>query len=118
MSPKEQKAVTVSVVIPAYNEEGNISLLMVKLEQILDDFSYEILFVDDGSSDGTLERIKALGRSKPHLHLPLPFPQLRPPECPEGGSGPRFGGLRDHYGRGPPASCPCAWLRFWVLPWP
>ena len=68
MSPKEQKAVTVSVVIPAYNEEGNISLLMVKLEQILDDFSYEILFVDDGSSDGTLERIKALGRSKPHLH--------------------------------------------------
>jgi len=68
MSPKEQKAVTVSVVIPAYNEEGNISLLMEKLEQILDDFSYEILFVDDGSSDGTLERIKALGRSKPHLH--------------------------------------------------
>ena len=74
MSPKEQKAVTVSVVIPAYNEEGNISLLMEKLEQILDDFSYEILFVDDGSSDGTLERIKALGRSKPHLHLTSPFP--------------------------------------------
>jgi len=68
MSPKEQKAVTVLVVIPAYNEERNISLLMEKLEQVLDDFSYEILFVDDGSSDGTLERIKALGRSKPHLH--------------------------------------------------
>jgi len=68
MSPKEQKAVTVSIVIPVYNEEGNISLLMEKLEQVLADFSYEILFVDDGSSDGTLEKIKALRRSKPHLH--------------------------------------------------
>jgi len=68
MSPKEQKAVTVSVVIPAYDEEGNISLLMEKLEQVLADFSYEILFVDDGSRDGTLEKIKALRRSKPHLH--------------------------------------------------
>jgi glycosyltransferase involved in cell wall biosynthesis len=48
---------TVSVLIPIYNEEGNLSLLYDKLEAALQktERAYEIIFVDDGSSDGSLE---------------------------------------------------------------
>jgi len=48
---------TLSILIPVYNEEGNLSLLYNKLEGALKKTkkAYEIIFVDDGSSDGTLE---------------------------------------------------------------
>ena len=48
---------TVSVLIPIYNEEGNLSLLYDKLDLALKKTgrAYEIIFVDDGSSDGSLE---------------------------------------------------------------
>jgi glycosyltransferase involved in cell wall biosynthesis len=47
---------TLSVVIPLYNEEENVHLLYEKLREALDPLKqeYEILFVDDGSTDGTL----------------------------------------------------------------
>lgn len=46
-----------SVVIPAYNEEKNILTTLKKVEAYLEkqDFSYEILVMDDGSSDSTAE---------------------------------------------------------------
>ena len=57
------KNFTVSIVIPAFNEAGNIELLVKKLKDTLKDYhNYEILFVDDGSEDKTLEILKVLGR--------------------------------------------------------
>src|SRR5512137_748612 len=55
---------TLSVVIPVYNEEENIRLLHERLRKALDQLNqeYEILFVDDGSTDTTLailEEIRA-----------------------------------------------------------
>ncbi|MCX7918591.1 MAG: glycosyltransferase family 2 protein [bacterium] len=51
----------ISVVIPCYNEEQNIPILVKKLTEVLNKYSdYEIIFVDDGSTDATLERIKEL----------------------------------------------------------
>ncbi|MBI5872100.1 glycosyltransferase family 2 protein [archaeon] len=51
----------ISVVIPVFNEEGNIVPLYNKLIQVLDNYrNYEILFVDDGSSDNTFRRIADL----------------------------------------------------------
>jgi len=47
----------VLVVIPTFNESGNISRLA---DEILLKSSFDILFVDDGSSDGTLEEINSL----------------------------------------------------------
>jgi dolichol-phosphate mannosyltransferase len=47
----------VSVIIPVYNEEGNVSVLQRELEMALKDISHEILFVDDGSQDRTVEQI-------------------------------------------------------------
>ncbi len=47
----------VSVIIPVYNEEGNVPVLQRELESALKDVSHEILFVDDGSQDRTVEQI-------------------------------------------------------------
>ncbi len=47
-----------SVVIPLYNEEDNIARLQAELDTALAGIEHEIVFVDDGSSDGTLARIQ------------------------------------------------------------
>jgi polyisoprenyl-phosphate glycosyltransferase len=60
----------VSVVIPAFNEEGNISPLTGKLETVLNVYDdYEIIFVDDGSKDGTLEILKKLREKNDRVHF-------------------------------------------------
>ena len=55
----------VSVVIPIYNEEQNIEILYEKLKDALNDqpFSYELLFVDDGSNDNSLNILKNIQKS-------------------------------------------------------
>ncbi len=52
----------ISVVIPAFNEEENVGILYERLKPVLDRESsrYEILFVDDGSTDETSKRISEL----------------------------------------------------------
>ena len=50
----------VSVIVPLFNEEENVPILQRELTVALSGFDYEIIFVDDGSSDHTVERI-ALG---------------------------------------------------------
>lgn len=54
--------VDLSVVLPIYNEEENISLLAQELLPVLEslDRSFEIICVDDGSSDGSFEALKRL----------------------------------------------------------
>src|SRR5438132_8563445 len=48
----------ISVVVPLFNEEESVSLLQSEVGAALKDFDYEIIFVDDGSVDRTLERIE------------------------------------------------------------
>ncbi len=50
-------ALKVSVIVPVYNEEGNVSRLQDELTEVLADHPHEILFVDDGSTDETARRI-------------------------------------------------------------
>ena len=47
-----------SVIVPLFNEEENISILQSELRAALDGLDYEIVFVDDGSVDCTVERIE------------------------------------------------------------
>jgi glycosyltransferase involved in cell wall biosynthesis len=48
----------ISVIVPLFNEEENVPLLQSELCAALKDFDYEIIFVDDGSVDRTVERIE------------------------------------------------------------
>ena len=49
-----------TVVIPTFNEAGNISIIVEKIEATLLSKDFEVLFVDDNSDDGTIEAIKML----------------------------------------------------------
>ncbi len=48
----------VSVVVPFFNEEENVSILQSELRAALSGLDHEIIFVDDGSIDRTVEQIK------------------------------------------------------------
>ncbi|MFN2541959.1 MAG: glycosyltransferase family 2 protein [Chthoniobacterales bacterium] len=48
-----------SVIVPVFNEEENMSILQGELRAALGGRNYEIIFVDDGSTDQTFERIEA-----------------------------------------------------------
>ncbi len=49
----------VSVVVPLFNEEDNMSILQSELRAALAGLDYEIVFVDDGSSDRTIDKIES-----------------------------------------------------------
>lgn len=53
-----------SVVIPLYNEEENAVLLIKRIEKALESNNFEIILVDDGSTDMTRQRIKELADPK------------------------------------------------------
>jgi dolichol-phosphate mannosyltransferase len=48
----------VSVIVPLFNEEENMSILQSELKAALAGIDHEMIFVDDGSIDRTLERIE------------------------------------------------------------
>jgi glycosyltransferase involved in cell wall biosynthesis len=57
--------IQVSVIVPLYNEEDNVFPLSTEIEQALSDFNYpwEVIFVDDGSSDATRERLTEISET-------------------------------------------------------
>lgn len=57
----------VSIVIPCFNEEGNIPKILEELDRALVGRETEIIFVDDGSSDNTLELVKLLSRKNKNV---------------------------------------------------
>lgn len=61
-SPSRKNSKSVSIAIPVFNEEENIPVLFDRLKTILRElpYTFEILFIDDGSTDGTYLTIKDL----------------------------------------------------------
>lgn len=58
----------ISVVVPVRNEEGNIEPLVGEIEAALADLApFEIIYVNDGSTDATAQAIDRLRRTRPHL---------------------------------------------------
>lgn len=49
----------VSVIVPSYNERENMAVLLTRLSEVLADFDYEIVVVDDDSPDGTWQVAEA-----------------------------------------------------------
>ncbi len=60
-----------SVVVPFFNEEANIAPLHAELTEALRDLAieYELIFVDDGSSDRTLDHLRAICDQDPRLQV-------------------------------------------------
>ena len=61
--------VELSLVVPVYNERESLRILVEEVDRALVGRRYEIVAVDDGSSDGSLEELKALKRDHPELHI-------------------------------------------------
>jgi dolichol-phosphate mannosyltransferase len=67
----ESKDVEMSVVVPVYNEQANLSMLIPKLVEVFDRLGslYEMIFVDDGSSDGSRKLLKEMASQVPSLRV-------------------------------------------------
>ena len=68
---KRTDAVALSIVVPLFNEEENIRLLYQKLETVLATLrqAYEIVFVDDGSTDGSRNVLSEIAAENPHVKV-------------------------------------------------
>ena len=69
-----QRPPYVSVVLPAYNEQDHVMAEIERICAALDasEFSYEVLAIDDASTDGTLAVLNEAARRMPHVEV-LPF---------------------------------------------
>lgn len=69
----DRNAVRLSVVIPVYNEQDNVLPLLAEIEAALANLRpFEVVFVDDGSSDGTADVLAAVvaeGRARALRHV-------------------------------------------------
>ena len=59
--------IRVSIVIPTFNEAGNVRALIAAVERVLGPGGWEVIFVDDDSPDGTARVAKALAASDPRV---------------------------------------------------
>lgn len=50
----------IDVIVPLYNEENNIEPLYNELAKVLKNIKYNVIFIDDGSSDNSLDKLKSL----------------------------------------------------------
>lgn len=59
----------ISVIIPVFNEEKNIALLHQRLTEVIQKITsdYELLFINDGSRDNTLQLVKNISTTDPHV---------------------------------------------------
>lgn len=58
-----------SVIIPVYNEEKNIKPLLKRLLPVIEKYSYEVIFISDGSTDKTVEYIKKITEENKKVKL-------------------------------------------------
>ena len=59
----------ISVVIPIFNEEENINKLSQSIKKALSNIDYEVLFVNDGSTDNSENEIERLSSTDPKIKL-------------------------------------------------
>ena len=60
----------ISVIVPAYNERESLPELTAWIARVMQEhaYSYEVIIIDDGSSDGTWGTVRELAQADPHIH--------------------------------------------------
>ena len=60
-----------SVIVPVFNEEENVPLLHANISRILEKqlYTYEVIYVDDGSSDNSFQQLSKLAASDPRVRV-------------------------------------------------
>jgi glycosyltransferase involved in cell wall biosynthesis len=92
--PTGENSLDVTVVLPCYNEQDHVMQEIERITKAMDEsgYSYELLVIDDKSTDNTLEVLREALPAHPHMRL-MPFRT-------NGGSGTaRRIGTREAYGR-------------------
>ena len=72
MSHKPVPSVTISIIVPLYNEEGSLKVLHQQIREELTAKElepYEILFINDGSKDSSLSILKELQQVDPSIRI-------------------------------------------------
>jgi dolichol-phosphate mannosyltransferase len=66
-SSANRTAIDLTVVVPTYNERPNVEQMCACLRRALDGLSWEAIFVDDDSLDGTAGVVREIGRTDPRI---------------------------------------------------
>ena len=71
MDAQHFKSPCLSIVIPVFNEEENLRILTTELVETLQFLkkSWEVIFIDDGSTDGSFNVLKGLQEIFPHIRV-------------------------------------------------
>lgn len=64
---KIKDPLTITIIVPCHNEEGNVELLYEKVKATLSGYSVEFIFVDDNSNDQTLPILQTLSLNDPFV---------------------------------------------------
>ena len=62
-------AYDLAIVLPTFNESGNVGPMVDRLEKALAGIHYEVIFVDDDSPDGTADVVRRLARDHDNLRV-------------------------------------------------
>src|ERR1700719_2260326 len=70
VAPAERRAPPeLAIVIPTFNERDNVPIVVQRLNRVLAGISWEVIFVDDDSPDGTADVVRALARTQPNIRV-------------------------------------------------
>jgi dolichol-phosphate mannosyltransferase len=67
--PAGWRPAELAIVVPTLNERPNIVPLLERLGETLSGVAFEVIFVDDDSTDGTPEEIRAICQTEPNVRL-------------------------------------------------
>lgn len=61
----------ISIIIPVFNEQGSLKILSEQIADVMSqlDFNYEVIFIDDGSTDNSAEELNAIAKADKHARI-------------------------------------------------
>jgi glycosyltransferase involved in cell wall biosynthesis len=66
-----EENIKVSIIIPVFNEQGNLKILNQQISDVMSnlDFNYEVIFIDDGSTDNSAQELGEIAQANKHARI-------------------------------------------------